>query len=1465
VKRVNVRFVLALLGGLIATAIGLFALNRYQVDRNAGGLAKMARQRLQEGKPVEALGLFARYLGMRPQDAAVHAEYAKLLLERSQAIDASQADLSKTYSALEQAVRRNPKDSLLRRQLAEFQVRVGRYADAREHLLVLTAELEAAGQSPDGSAGEPPPADAGDRIDPREIQLLLARSYAGSGEFEEATRLAGELCGYDVQSRSFDPNRTPADSSDAYVLLATILKERIRDPISAELVLEKLVERRSDDAQAWLAMSRWHRDSGDLVSAATEMDKALELAPEDANVLFGAFELALAKQDLDGAEQIAEQAQKLYAADERVFRGLAAVALQRQDLESAERILREGVGELPNKASLLLMLADTLLQRNKLDEVEQTIRRIEELYGASSVPVGLLKSRLLIARLQWPQARQKLESLRPLAAGMPDYVRQIDICLAQCYENLAEFDEQLNVSRRLLIDDPTSLAARVGAAGALAAGGRADEALAEFESVAAALPADRLASIPQVWYPLLQLRVAAEIKKPVSDRDWATVEGLIGTLEQSDAVSSEQLALLRSDVLAWKGETEAAIELLQRVVGDGPGSPPLWSALASLTLRAEGPEATRAVLDRVPAEQAKSAGLLALRAQVAARDEPAAASAQLAQIEAEAATLPEADAAQVFFTLGALRLDGGSVTDAERLWQAAAARRPDDLRSRSALLELAIKTSEVDKARAAAEAIEAISGADSARARVARAAVCILDVRTAQDREEIDSGRITLSAADQRTLVEARGLLIEAENDRPGWPVIQSYFAEVEILQGDLPAAIECLQRSLRLGPGNATVVRQLVSLLYASNRLEEAQRALESLGPEGVAGFERISAEMELRSGRLDEAVALAERSVSADSKNVKDLLWLGQLLERSGKAERANELFNRAVELGPDKPEAWLTLFSLQLSSGRRQAAERTLERAGETLEPPARHLVLAQGAEMLGRLDDADAAFIAASKAKPDDLGIARTRAEFLLRRGRKTEAVEALNGLLTMKGEGIDAAPNRAWARRKLAGLIAERGSYGDLQEALALLDSNADADGMLPPDDAIAKISLLANRQEPANWQAAIFTLLRLREQQPLTTGQRLTLAGLLDKVGRWGECREEMMAIVAASNTPPAFIAMLVDKLINHGEIATAAPWFKRLQTVAPTAPVTLALEARMAVAENDRPRAAEVVARLMPGEEVTREQTGQLAALSRLFDELGLTKAADKVLEQWAGLAPEGVIARADFLGRQNRGAEALDLLERSWDALPLEQLLTRGVSVVRSSGADPALAARLDAWIVKARRIDPGSIMVELLEAELRDLEGRPAEADTIYRSLLDRADVSPLQKAIVANNLAFHLATPETAAEADRLVASAIETLGPHPDLLDTRGMVRLALGQDREALADLEEAALAPSDVKLLHLAYARLRNGDRKAAGKALEEGRKKGLASNRLTAADQARLEELEKALDETTEQAGDGVPGVRS
>jgi Tfp pilus assembly protein PilF len=342
-----------------------------------------------------------------------------------------------------------------------------------------------------------------------------------------------------------------------------------------------------------------------------------------------------------------------------------------------------------------------------------------------------------------------------------------------------------------------------------------------------------------------------------------------------------------------------------------------------------------------------------------------------------------------------------------------------------------------------------------------------------------------------------------------------------------------------------------------------------------------------------------------------------------------------------------------------------------------------------------------------------------------------------------------------------------------------------------------------------------------------------------------------MISLVASPNAPPALIGLLVEQLIEHGELSSAKTWLGKLRAALPEAPATLALEAKLAIAENDRPTAVAAARKLMPAGDVPLEQMGQLRSVAKLMEDLGFPKAADKVLTDYAQRVVDGPLVRAEFLGRQRRVDEALDLLEAAWNRVPLARVLQSALAVVRTQGGTPdaAATARLQQWFSRARREDPDSVVIELLQAELYDLEGRTADVEKAYRTILERKDLSGAQMAIVANNLAFHLARPETIAEAKQLIDKAVLELGPHPDLLDTRGVIRLAAGEPQPALADLEEATLDPSPVKLLHLAAAQVANKQLAPARQSLDRAKKLGLVPEQLSAADKARYDLVEAAL----------------
>ena len=1451
-KRLNIRVLLALLAVAAIAVTAIAVVHRVQVARNAGALARLARAKVQDGKSDEALGLFARYLTYRPDDAEAQAEFARLITAFAARPTATKDDRGFAYRALETAVRKNPDDLPLRKQLADWMLRFGRYGDASKELAILRERL----------AASPPADDASEPLDLDAVDVLRARALAGKGEFEEAAAALAAILGFDLQTQLFvedtGPEKAEDTLRDASLVLATLLAEKLKSPKAAVTVLEHLAESHPDDVQAWLALARWHQTRGNLVRAATAVREAAKLAPDDPDVLFTDLELSVAEKRYDVAEQLANKARRLFPNDERGYRGLATVAMQQKDADKAVAALREGLATQPTQPSLLRMLGDVLLQSNRLDEAEEAIRTFVAAHGDKRPPVAMLQARLLMAQKRWLQARLKLESIRPLVAESDQLIRQVDLLLGQCHEMLGQFDEQLAANQRVLMGDYESLAARIGVAGALASAGKPDAALAEYELIAASLPADRLAKVPQVWNPLLQLRIASQMKRSPADRNWSRVDQLLDALEQSPAVPDAQLALLRSDLLVRQGDAPAAFTILRKRVDSDPSNAQTRSALALLTLREEGFAAACDVLEKAPAGIADDPLLLTVRAQLAARAPADESAAILSQLEEKALTLPAEQSVRLLSTIASIHRGLGDQEQADRVWRAALKQSPDDLVIRTALFELACERGDIEKAQAGADAISRLSGPTSPQGRVANAATLVLEVRVSQAKQAAAAAAAgttdepQLSADEKTQLDAARNLLIEAENDRPGWAQIQQLFAEIASLQGDLPAAIDRLQQATRLGPANLALIRQLVSLLYQSDRLDEAQQALAMVGPDGLGGLERISAEIDLKTGQFDSAVAMAERSIAGNRKNTaSDLLWFGQLLARAGKIERAGEVLREAVDADPQRPECWMALLLIQNAAGLRQDAERTQMKAARILPAPQRQMFVAQADELFGRIDEAESGFREAIAAAPGNAAATRNLAAFLVRQGRLTSAREQLAAIIGSTLDDSATKRNRMWARRTLAELSAQSGRYPDMERAIALLDANADAEGRLPPEDLALQAAMLAARAEPASWRRSLELLDALASVQPLSNAQRTQKAQLLEQLGRWEECREELLTIASTPNTPPTFQALLIEKLLQHKDLNAARIWLKTLSDRVPDAPFVTALQAKLALAENDRTAAVAATRRLMPVDAPTPAMAGQLGAVSALLEELGLNAAADQAFTQFAAVSSDGVIARAGFLGRAQRADEALDLLETAWDTLPLENLLRTAVSVLGSQtgGPTPQQAERVGQWFEKARRQDPDSPSLALLSADFIGITGSAREVVAAYRALLARDDLPPQQAAVAANNLAFHLAEPETAAEAQTLIDRAVAELGPLPDVLDTRGVVLLAAGKGKEALADLKEAILAPTATKYLHLAMALASQKQFDAAREALAEAEKRGLVPSQFSPGDQQRLKSLETDL----------------
>jgi tetratricopeptide (TPR) repeat protein len=278
----------------------------------------------------------------------------------------------------------------------------------------------------------------------------------------------------------------------------------------------------------------------------------------------------------------------------------------------------------------------------------------------------------------------------------------------------------------------------------------------------------------------------------------------------------------------------------------------------------------------------------------------------------------------------------------------------------------------------------------------------------------------------------------------------------------------------------------------------------------------------------------------------------------------------------------------------------------------------------------------------------------------------------------------------------------------------------------------------------------------------------------------------------------------------------------------------------------NDLAGAAEDVAvarELAPEADLHRaaaavERWGQAAAAERLY-----RRFAER------SKPPAGLLALAEYLGRQDRLDDALAQLDRARPACSPEQLALSCLVVLSKGARTEPHCRRMAGWLEEALNQAPAkSPTAELLGVTLGwvySLQGRYPEAEERFR----RALAQNAQQVEALNGLAALLALKDGKAggeEALTLANRALEVLGPHPIVLETRAVAYLALGRPGPALDDLEEAlARAPSPACWLYLARAHGLAGDRARAAAAWKKAQEAGLKPAHLHPLEQPHYQEL--------------------
>ena len=694
-------------------------------------------------------------------------------------------------------------------------------------------------------------------------------------------------------------------------------------------------------------------------------------------------------------------------------------------------------------------------------------------------------------------------------------------------------------------------------------------------------------------------------------------------------------------------------------------------------------------------------------------------------------------------------------------------------------------------------------------------------------RDRTPTGRqaAPLDDNEKQSLATARKLLEEVTQARPNWYEVSRVLGDIDVLENNVDAAIADYQLALKLGPPNPLTIRPLVLLLSRQNRTEEAKAALDMIGPEYIDELDlgRSAVETAEKSNDFAAAIERAKREVPDDSRDASGHLWIALIYERAGESKHAEESFRRAVAVAPEQPETWLRLLE-HLAAHQKPGIRDVLQEARKELPEDRVNQVLGPGYELIGDYVAAEAYYKAALEAAPDDPAAHRIVANFYVRIGRPDQA--RLEALAVMRLAGVDPKYKQhvIWARRTLATISAATGKYQDFLEAKSLLAKNVQDSGG-DPDDKLRLAELLGARvNEPSSWREAV----KLMESvKTLPLAMQVKLAYFHDVLGNWSDARREMVDFVSEQKAAPAAYIVLIEMFIRHNEIADASSWLTRLDAIEPPNPgdgltPALILRSRVLVKQGDTEKAIALLKGVLPSRPLPPDKIPLLRAVAMKLSQLGLNAPAEDLFREYVGYESEGKLQLASFLGRTGRLDESLDLCEESLKTFPMAAIMAVAADVFQAqpSKIEPKHIQRVNKWYEKALRDDPESAPLLLQEATFREVSGQVDEAEQIYRDLLHRNDLDATQRSTALNNLAFSLACrKKDLAEALAFINEASHLFGENSDVLDTRGMVYVAMANYPAALADLSAAVEIPdpSAVKLLHLALAQDLAGDRSAA------------------------------------------------
>ncbi len=331
---------------------------------------------------------------------------------------------------------------------------------------------------------------------------------------------------------------------------------------------------------------------------------------------------------------------------------------------------------------------------------------------------------------------------------------------------------------------------------------------------------------------------------------------------------------------------------------------------------------------------------------------------------------PEEQRLQLWCDLLNIALEIGDRKQANLLTQKIAEKRPNNVQIRYFRFEQAVVAEDLAAAEQALKEIEVVAGQDYYWL-YGQAVVLYL-----RSKDSKDAGPMLEKALDY---------LKKARDARKDWSRIPTVEAGIYERQGKADLALPSFMEAIELGERNPAVIQRTTQLLFQSQRFADADKLLRRL-EKGQKSFptrlRQLAAECAMNMKDAQRAIEEARKAVPTDSKDARDLVWLGQMLgvfgreaKKKGRTEETVELLgdaekalHRAVELDPTLPIAWKALIQFYALVGSQDKAEATISEVKTHVAEKDLSSTLAYCYEMTNNVDAAQEQYEAMLKAAP-----------------------------------------------------------------------------------------------------------------------------------------------------------------------------------------------------------------------------------------------------------------------------------------------------------------------------------------------------------------------------------------------------------------------------------------------------------------------------------------------------------------